>query len=64
MSVFYVEVGVALRRPPRIDEYRLYAVEAGSRYEAELVATQMASCTCTMPLSSEISYDYGPRGAR
>jgi hypothetical protein len=54
MAVFHVQVGVALRRPPRTDEYRRVAVEADSWWEAQLVAAQIAACTSVMPVSTEL----------
>lgn len=47
---YEVEVGVALRRPPRVDEYRKYIVSASGRTQALSVALQMASCTSVMPV--------------
>lgn len=51
---FRVVVGVALRRPPTVDEYRLVVVEADSGSEAMLVAAQMAACTSVMPVSTKL----------
>lgn len=48
--IYYVEVAVALQRPPGIDEFRHTAVEADSPGEAELIAAQIAACTSTMPV--------------
>jgi hypothetical protein len=42
VSVYTVEVGVALRRPPRTDQHRKYVIEAENGHTAELVATQWA----------------------
>lgn len=49
-----VEVGVALRRPPRTDEFRRYAIEASGGNEAELVACQIAQCTSVMATESVV----------
>lgn len=54
MPVFTVIVGVALERPPTVQEYRKVLVAAESKYEAELVATQVAACTSVMPVSSQV----------
>lgn len=51
--IHYITVGVARERPPKTDEYRRYAIYGGTHQEAELVATQMAACTSTMPVSVE-----------
>lgn len=53
MNLYIVVVGVALRRPPRIHEYRKYVVLARNRLEAELLALQWASFTCVMPIHRE-----------
>lgn len=50
MSIHTVVVGVALDRPPTVDEYRRYVVEAEDPTEATLIALQMAACTSTMPV--------------
>jgi hypothetical protein len=52
--IFYVNVAVALKRPPRVDEWRRYAVVAENDTEARLVALQMASCTSVMPVADEL----------
>lgn len=49
----YVTVGVALSRPPRVHEYRRYAVAADDAVEAVQAALQMACCTSVMPVSAE-----------
>lgn len=54
MHVYKVVVGVALARPPKVDEYRLVLVASNSRYEAELIACQIAACTSVMPVSSQV----------
>lgn len=51
--IHYVTVGVAMSRPPKVDEYRRYAVVAANQQEAVLVAQQMAACTSVMPVYSE-----------
>jgi hypothetical protein len=51
-QVWSVTVGVALRRPPVIDEYRHTQVWAETGTEAELIACQVAACTCVMPVFS------------
>jgi hypothetical protein len=48
--IFDVAVGVALQRPPRIDEFRHVRVEATWWPEARLLAAQIASCGTVMPL--------------
>lgn len=48
--IHYITVGVALERPPKADQYRRYAIYGGTHQDAELVATQMAACTSTMPV--------------
>lgn len=50
--IFYIHVGVALKRPPAVHEYRRIAVEASGPWEAEKIATQMAACTSVMPVRS------------
>lgn len=45
-----VVVGVALHRPPRIDQLRAYEVAAGCWDDARLAALQMAACRCVMPV--------------
>lgn len=54
MSVYTIEVGVALRRPPRVDQLRQYRVSACSGREAELTALQWAAGSpgVVMPVSS------------
>jgi hypothetical protein len=52
--IFYVNVAVALERPPTVQEWRRYAVVAESDTEARLVALQMASCTSVMPVADEL----------
>lgn len=47
---YTVNVGVALRRPPRIDEYRKYVVRARGRTHALDIALAMAACTSVMPV--------------
>lgn len=54
MRVYTVVVGVAHSRPPTIQEYRKIKVAADNRTEASLVATQIAACTCEMPVSTSI----------
>ncbi len=48
--IFDIAVGVALQRPPRIDEFRHIKVEAGHEQEARLIACQVAAATCVMPV--------------
>jgi hypothetical protein len=55
--IYYVEAGVALERPPTVQEYRKYVVWAPSATEASLTAAQMAACTCVMPVSTEVVGD-------
>lgn len=54
MSVFGIEVDVALVRPPTVDQIRYYVVEAPTAMEAALIAGQMAACTSIMPLGFRI----------
>lgn len=60
--IHYVTVGVALSRPPKVDEWRRYCVVAATRQEAELIAQQIAACTSVMPVEShwESSHRAGP----
>lgn len=55
LKTFLVEVGVALVRPPKTDEYRRYAVSAESGEEAELIAQQMAQITSIMATESVVT---------
>lgn len=55
--IFYVHVGVALERPPKIHELRRYAVEARSGIEAKEIALCMACCTSVMPVWAKIVGD-------
>lgn len=48
--IFDVVVGVALVRPPKIDEFRHVRVEARGMTEAWLLAAQMASHDVVMPV--------------
>lgn len=48
--IFDIAVGVALERPPLIDEFRHIKVEAGSETEARLIACQVASVDSVMPV--------------
>jgi hypothetical protein len=48
--IFNVVIGVALHRPPRIDEFRLVQVEAADRNEARLIACQIAAVDSVMPV--------------
>jgi hypothetical protein len=54
VSIYTVEVGVALRHPPRTDQYRLYVIEAENGHAAELTACQWAACSpgVVMPVES------------
>lgn len=54
MQVWSVTVGVALKRPPTIDEYRHIKVWAEDGVEAELIACQVAACTSVMPVWSVV----------
>jgi hypothetical protein len=49
-----VTVGVALTRPPTLDEWRRVIVSASSEAEAQLVACQISACTSVMPVVSWI----------
>jgi len=55
--IYYATIGVAHHRPPKIDEYRRYAVEAPEGTQALLLAAQMASCTSVMPVWGELVGD-------
>lgn len=55
--IYEVIVGVALARPPKVDEYRKTLVVADSAVEAQLIACQIAACTSVMPVSSRIETD-------
>lgn len=55
--IFYVTVAVALARPPTVDEWRRYAVEAKTPFGAQVIAQQMASCTSVMPIYAEVTGD-------
>ena len=48
--VIEVAVGVALSRPPLIDEFRHIQVEAEGLGEARIIACQIAACTSMMPV--------------
>lgn len=54
MTVYSIMVGVALSYPPRTHEYRKVCVEAPNAREAKLLAAQIAACTSTMPVSTEL----------
>lgn len=57
MSVYKVEVDVALRRPPRRDKTLYYVVEADTGQDAELIACQMAYARrgVSMPVGSVVT---------
>lgn len=55
--IYHVQVGVALGRPPTLDEYRLVTVEARDSVEASLLAAQIASCTSVMAVSATVIGD-------
>ena len=55
--IFDIAVGVALQRPPRIDEFQHIRVEAGHEQEARLIACQIAYCTGVMPVWDGIPED-------
>ncbi len=48
--IHHVVVGVALQRPPLIDEFRYYVIEDDSEHDAELTALHMAYRASVMPL--------------
>lgn len=50
MGIFHIAVGVALQRPPRIDEFRYVQVAAGDEIEARWLACAMAAATSVMPV--------------
>lgn len=51
--IHIIHVGVALERPPTVQQYRKYAIYGGTHADAELIALQMAACTSVMPVSIE-----------
>lgn len=54
MTTFFIEVGVALTRPPAIHQYRRYVIAARSGIQAKEIALQMASCTSVMPVWAKV----------
>lgn len=50
MTVHHIVVGVATQRPPMIDEFRRYAIEADTERDATLVALWMSSRASVMPV--------------
>jgi hypothetical protein len=48
--IHHVAVGVALVRPPRIDQFRAYVIEADTEQAAELTAHAMACRGAAMPV--------------
>lgn len=52
--VVTVHVGVAHRRPPKVDEWRRTVVEADTEQEARLIACLIACCTSVMPVAAHI----------
>lgn len=50
MAVFHIAVGVALQRPPLIDEFRYVLVSAGCETEARGIALQITATTSVMPV--------------
>jgi len=56
--IHFIQIGVALDRPPKTDQIRRYAIYSGTHQDAELVALQMASCSSTMPVSVEKPKEY------
>lgn len=55
--IFYRAVGVALVRPPRIDEVRTYAIMTETAAEARLTALHWAAAGCVMPVWDGIDED-------
>lgn len=57
MGRYVVEVGVALQRPPRTQQYRKYVIEAENGYAAELAACQWAASSpgVVMPTESVVT---------
>lgn len=51
--IHYINVAVALERPPGEHQWRRYAIYGGTHADAELTALQMASCTSVMPVRVE-----------
>lgn len=54
MRIYTYVVGVALARPPKVDEYRKVLVAADSAIEAQILACQIAAGSSVMPVSSEL----------
>lgn len=53
--IYTVTVGVALQRPPKIDEYRKIVVQADTDTDALLLACQIATCTSIMAVTAKIT---------
>ena len=51
--IVVVHVGVALSRPPKLDEYRRIVVLAASEIEGRLIACQIAACTSKMVVQAD-----------
>lgn len=48
--IHHVVVGVALQRPPMIDEFRYYVIEDDSEQVADMIALRMAGRGSVMPV--------------
>lgn len=48
--IFHVATGVALERPPLIDEFRSVVIAADTEIEALMIALQISSATSVMPV--------------
>jgi hypothetical protein len=57
MSIYKVEVDVALRRPPRTDATIYFTLDAKNGHAAELIACQWAYChpRVVMPVGSVVT---------
>jgi hypothetical protein len=53
---FCFTIGVALSRPPQVDEYRKVILTAPNELEAWQTACLMASAGAVMPVSSVLEY--------
>lgn len=55
--IHHICVGVALERPPRIDEFRSYALEAATPLEARELALLIACHGAVMPVWDGLEED-------
>lgn len=56
MFTFSIIVGVALKRPPKVDEYRKVVISANNQVEAEILACWIAGYNTVMPVSTELEW--------